>query len=166
MRDTRPVPYAVVNTDRVRALEEAIHTKVRAAGLRLTLPRRAICHELARHGEEFVTAQEILTGVAENGGGPIDPSTGYRTLDEFARIGLVHHVHFGNQPGRWHLTVEHDHLHLVCESCQTMTMVPIDQMQATLDLLRDEHRFHVNVHHFAILGQCDNCRRSVGHDHP
>jgi Fur family transcriptional regulator, ferric uptake regulator len=157
--------FAAVNDERVRALEEKIHAKVRAGGLRLTLPRRAICSELARHGERFVTAQEILAGVAENSPGPIDPSTGYRTLDEFARIGLVHHVNLGNQPGRWHLTLEHDHLHMVCETCERMTLVPVTEMQGTFDLLRDRHKFHVNLHHFAILGQCNDCRESVGHGH-
>lgn len=165
MQGRGSVPYALVGEDRTGDLEEAIHAKVREAGLRLTLPRRAICAELARHGERFVTAQEILAGIAENGSGPIDPSTGYRTLDEFARIGLVHHVHLGNQPGRWHLTLEHDHLHMVCESCETMTLVPVAELDDTFRLLRDRYGFHVNLHHFAILGQCDSCRESVGHGH-
>jgi Fe2+ or Zn2+ uptake regulation protein len=148
----------------VQTIESAMHERLRGAGLRLTLPRRAICAALARDPEAFLTVQEILAGAQELGG-QIDPSTGHRTLNELARIGLVHHVHFGSQPGRWHLTLEHTHQHLACETCGTLTLVPTSDLQPMFELLRDRHGFHVSLHHFAILGQCDDCRQTAGHDH-
>lgn len=145
-------------------IEAALHDRLRRAGLRLTLPRRAICASLARDPEAFLTVQEILTGAAALAG-PIDPSTGHRTLNEFARIGIVHHVHFGSQPGRWHLTLEQTHQHLACESCGRLTLVPTADLQPMFEVLRDRHGFHVSLHHFAILGQCDDCHRAGAHDH-
>jgi Fe2+ or Zn2+ uptake regulation protein len=146
-------------------IETLLHERIRRAGLRLTLPRRAICAVLARHGEGFLTVQEILSGAVEEAAGPIDPSTGHRTLNELARIGLVHHVHFGSQPGRWHLTIDHDHQHLACETCGALTLVPTSMLQPTFDRLRDEYGFYVSLHHFAILGQCQNCRATASHGH-
>lgn len=147
------------------ALRDAIHTKIKEHGLRLTLPRRAICGVLARHGEEFLTVPQILDEAMDEAGAPIDPSTGYRTLDELARIGLVHHVHFGTQPGRWHLTIEHDHQHLACETCGSMTAIPESDLRGTFEHLRETYGFSVSPHHFAILGQCADCREREGHTH-
>ena len=151
--------------DNPARLETLLHERIRFAGLRLTLPRRAICAVLARHGEGFLTVQEILAGVAEGAAGPIDPSTGHRTLNELARIGLVHHVHFGSQPARWHLTVDHYHQHLACETCGALTLVPTTLLQPTFDRLKDDYGFYVSLHHFAILGQCESCRETAGHGH-
>ena len=145
-------------------LEDAIHVRIREAGLRLTMPRRAICAVLARNEEGFLTTQEIL-GRIEAQGVPIDPSTAYRTLDDLARIGLIHHVHLGNQPGRWHLTVEHDHQHLVCEVCGKTTLVPTSEVQPMFDHLLDAYGFHTRHHHFAIMGHCDACPIDSDHAH-
>ena len=158
--------FSTVSTvDNPARLETLLHEKIRRAGLRLTLPRRAICAVLARHEEGFLTVQEILSEVVEGAAGPIDPSTGHRTLNELARIGLVHHVHFGSQPGRWHLTLDHDHQHLACETCGALTLVPTALLQSTFDRLKDDYGFYVSLHHFAILGQCESCRETAGHGH-
>lgn len=146
------------------ALEDAIHARIREAGLRLTMPRRAICAVLARNEEGFLTTQEILVRI-EAQGVPIDPSTAYRTLDDLAKIGLIHHVHLGNQPGRWHLTVEHDHQHLVCEVCGKTTLVPTSEVQPMFDHLLDAYGFHTRHHHFAIMGHCDACSVESNHSH-
>lgn len=152
-----------MNTGTVK-VEEEMHARIREAGLRLTMPRRAICAVLAANGEEFVSSSEVLAAV-ERDTGPIDPSTVYRTLDEFARIGLVHHVHHGNQPGQWHLTVNHDHLHLVCEECGKTELVPTERVQSMLDLFEETYRFRAYLHHFAVLGRCETCHDAKGHRH-
>ncbi len=145
-------------------LEDAIHEKIRAAGLRLTMPRRAICAVLAVNDEGFLTTQEILGRIGEQGV-PIDPSTAYRTLDDLAKIGLIHLVHLGSSPGRWHLTVEHDHQHLVCEICGKTTLVPTAEIQPMFDQLRERYGFQTRHHHFAIMGHCETCSESEEHDH-
>lgn len=145
-------------------VEEEMHARIRAAGLRLTMPRRAICSVVAGHGEEFFSTSDVLEAV-ERDAGPVDPSTVYRTLDEFSRIGLVHHVHHGNQPGQWHLTVNHDHLHLVCERCGETKLVPTEEVQPMLDLFEAKYRFRAYLHHFAILGRCESCHSEENHPH-
>ena len=145
-------------------VEEAMHARIRGAGLRLTLPRRAICTVLADNGERFLSSGEITKAVGHVSG-PVDPSTVYRTLEEFTRIGLVHHVRHGSQPGRWHLTMHHDHLHLVCERCDSTDLVPTADVQPMLDLFESTHGFKAYVHHFAVLGLCRSCRLEEDHPH-
>ena len=145
-----------------KLIEETLHKRIRAAGLRLTLPRRAICKVLAANDENFLTAAEILaSAIAEVG--QIDPSTAYRALDHFAEIGLVHHVNLGSQPSKWHLTLDHDHQHLVCETCGKTTLVPSSEVTAFFALLKDRFGFTVNADHFAILGQCESCSTAAPH---
>ncbi|MYH56108.1 MAG: transcriptional repressor [Acidimicrobiia bacterium] len=138
-------------------IAQEMHRRIRAAGLRITNQRRAICEVLARNGEAFLTVEEILTAAADLAGG-IDPSTCHRTLNDLAEVGVVHHIHFGAQPGRWHLTLDHTHQHLACETCGTMTLVPAGRFEGIFAMLRSEYDFHISMHHFAILGQCGRCR--------
>jgi len=139
--------------------EEALLQRVRQAGLRLTLQRRAICAVLARNQEAFLTVGEIVAEVEEIAG-PIDPSTCHRTLRQLADIGAVHHIHLGSQPAKWHLTLEHNHQHLACETCGSVTLVPAGEFQEIFDMLQKECDFYISPHHFAILGQCGRCQRT------
>jgi Fur family ferric uptake transcriptional regulator len=136
--------------------EQQLTEAIRSGGLRLTLPRRAICRILANSDEEFLTASAILEGVAATAG-QIDASTVYRTLDELVRLGYLHHVFVGNQPGTWHVASDHDHQHLVCEACGRTTTIPLGELASTFDLIRTKYRFRPNAQRYAIPGYCDDC---------
>ena len=145
--------------------EKLLTERIHAAGLRLTLPRRAICRVLADTGEAFLSASMIVERVSETAG-HVDASTVYRTLDELGRIGLVHLIHLGNnQAGMWHLTIHHDHEHLVCESCGTTIEVPQSDFAPLYDVLREKYGFQPNAHHFAFLGFCRECGPPTDHLH-
>lgn len=144
--------------------QELLHKRIRDADLRLTLPRRAICKVLAENEAGFLTATEIVEQTALDLA-PIDASTVYRTLDELARIGLIHHVHFGTQPGRWHLAVEHEHIHLVCGECGKTQEVPTKKFDDLFNHLRAEYDFQADLSHFAVMGHCSSCDSSGDHAH-
>jgi Fur family ferric uptake transcriptional regulator len=121
------------------------------------MPRRAISRVIANSTHEFLTASMILEQIEEQFG-HIDPSTVYRTLDELEKLGLIHHVHLGaGQAGMWHLTVDQDHQHLVCENCGKTVDVPANEIELTYALLRKKYGFTPNTHHFTILGYCEDC---------
>lgn len=125
------------------------------------MPRRAISRVLAGSDHEFLNAAMILEQVT-NRFGQMDASTVYRTLDELERLGLVHHVHLGSgQPGTWHLTVDRDHQHLVCENCQKTIEVPAVELEPTYQVLTERYGFKPNTHHFTILGFCQDCSDSA-----
>jgi Fur family ferric uptake transcriptional regulator len=155
----------VAVTKAVSLNEDMLTERLREAGLRLTLPRRAICRVLADSEEQFLSASMIVERVSETAG-HLDASTVYRTLDELARIGLVHHLHLANgQPGTWHITLDHDHEHLVCESCGKTIEVPRTEFAQLYDVLRDKYGFETNPHHFAFLGHCDECEPQADRSH-
>jgi Fur family ferric uptake transcriptional regulator len=146
--------------------EDLLIEKFRDAGLRVTLFRRAIARALAASPESFISAQTIIDRVLADTG-QVEASTVYRTLEDLARIGLVHHIHNGNTgPGTWHVTVDHDHEHLVCENCGTTIEVPQDQFTPLYEVLRETYGFRTNPHHFTFLGYCEACDPHTDHPHP
>ena len=136
--------------------EDILINKLKEAGFRVTLPRRAICRVLAESEKEFLTVATILERVKASAG-EIDPSTIYRALEYLAGIGLVHQVQLGHVPGLWHLTVHHDHQHLVCEECGKTIAVPLEVFEPTYDTLRQNYGFSPNIHNLAVLGYCADC---------
>ena len=157
------MPEAAARQQELR--EKELLAAVRNSGLRVTLPRRGICRVLARSNEDFLTASSILEQVRSTMG-EIDPSTVYRTLDELDRLGVVHQVRWGEHQSKWHVTLDHDHQHLVCESCGKTITVPLAYLAPLFERLGDELGFRPNIHHFAILGLCRDCDDSPTHPHP
>ncbi len=146
--------------------EDLLIERIREAGLRLTLPRRAVVRALAKSDEPFISARMIIDHILE-GAGRIEASTVYRILDDLARIGLVHHIPLRiGQSGRWHITLNHDHEHLVCEICGKTIEIPHTEFAPFYELLRRKYGFQTNPHHFAFLGYCDDCDPQNGHPHP
>jgi Fur family ferric uptake transcriptional regulator len=89
---------------------------------------------------------------------PQDAQVVYRTLDELARLGLVHHVYLGERLGAWHLTIDDEHHHLVCEGCGRAEAIPTSELAPMLDVIVSKYGFRPYAHHFALLGYCADCR--------
>ena len=147
------------------ATADELLTRIRDAGMRVTLARRAICAALAASEDEYLTASDIQTRVDAVAAG-IDSSTIYRTLDELTRLGPIHHLHIGsNQQGLWHLTMDYSHQDLVCEDCGTTVIVPLEDVEPVHRVFREKYGFHAKIHHYAVLGLCSNCQPQDGHEH-
>jgi len=129
---------------------------MRDAGMRNTLPRRAICRVLAESDDSFVTAASILERVSETVG-EIDSSTVYRMLNQLEELGFLHYIQLGSQSGAWHLTLSREHQHMICEVCGRTLTVPLEELESAFKSLVDNYDFHVSIHHFVILGHCGNC---------
>jgi Fur family transcriptional regulator, ferric uptake regulator len=87
----------------------------------------------------------------------VNITTIYRTLDLMERIGLVRHTHLGHGAPTYS-EQEHQHVHLVCHSCGTVTEADTDLMADLADRLRDETGFDLDASHIALSGTCNNCR--------
>ena len=153
-------------SDDVALTEDLLIERIREAGLRLTLTRRAIVRALADGDEAFKSAQMIIDRVSDSGG-YVDPSTVYRTLDDLARLELIHHVPGRNgRSGTWHVTLNQDHVHLVCENCRRAIEVPETEFAPFSELLRGRYGFKTKSHHVAFLGSCNRCEDHGDHPYP
>jgi Fur family ferric uptake transcriptional regulator len=87
----------------------------------------------------------------------VNVTTVYRSLDLLERLGLVRHTHLGHGAPNYSAH-EHEHVHLVCHDCGTVTEVPralMGELAATLD---GDHGFALDVAHVALSGLCRDCR--------
>ncbi len=146
--------------------EDLLIERIREAGLRLTLPRRAVVRALVASDETFISARLIIDHVRDSTG-RIEASTVYRILEDLARIGLVHRIPLRDgRSGGWHITLDHDHEHLMCEVCRSTIEVPHTEFAPLYELLRTKYGFQTTPHHFAFLGSCEDCGPQEDHLHP
>lgn len=136
---------------------EDVLAQLRAGGGRVTPARRAIVEVLVggpRH--QHLTAEELAARVQA-----VLPdvalSTIYRSMEALEAAGFVEHLHLGHGPAVYHLAAEH-HLHLVCESCGTVTELPAATLDALAGEIRRRHHFEIDTRHFGLSGRCATCR--------
>ena len=127
---------------------------LRAEGLRVTAPRRAICQALARGHDLHLTATTLHAAAEQTLGSAIDISTVYRTIDALEQAGMLHHVHLGHGPAVLHLSDHVEHHHLTCEVCGLTVDIPLDDLQALTDAVASRHGFTIDSAHFALIGRC------------
>lgn len=105
---------------------------------------------------DHMTADELAVEVRRRFP-TINRSTVYRTLGFLEEAGIVDHVHLGHGRAVYHLA-DKGHQHLVCESCASVTEIPIDDLRSLKKQLERDHRFTLDTRHFAIVGLCEGCR--------
>lgn len=132
------------------SLRQTLHRR----GLRMT-PQRQLVLDAVR-GLGHATPEQICAEVQRTAPA-VNITTIYRTLDLLERLGLVRHTHLGHGAPSYS-EQEHQHVHLVCHGCGTVTEAPRDLMEGPARRLLDESGFDLDVTHVALSGQCETCR--------
>jgi Fur family ferric uptake transcriptional regulator len=105
------------------------------------------------------TPEQICTEV-QRAAPAVNITTIYRTLDLMERIGLVRHTHLGHGAPTYS-EQEHQHVHLVCHSCGTVTEAPTNLMDDLTHRLRSDIGFALDPSHVALSGICSTCRDTM-----
>lgn len=132
--------------------------KLRAAGCRVTVPRRAVVETLVDAGRDHITAEELADRVRYRFP-DIHRATVYRTLDKLQDAGVVSHVHLGHGPSTFHLG-NGSHHHAVCTACGAIVELPSDALQPVGQQLEREHGWKLTEQHFALTALCAGCASS------
>jgi Fur family ferric uptake transcriptional regulator len=131
---------------------------LRQRGYRLT-PQRELVLQAVDH-LEHATPDGILCEVRKTASG-VNISTVYRTLELLEELGLVSHAHLGHGAPTYHLADRHDHMHLVCRDCDSVTEAGVEVAAPLRDGLRNAFGFETDMKHFAIFGRCRDCARKA-----
>jgi Fur family transcriptional regulator, ferric uptake regulator len=75
----------------------------------------------------------------------------------------VRHTHLGHGAPSYSAD-EHQHVHLVCHDCGTVTEVPTELMGGLAEQLRAAEGFQLDVTHVALSGRCGGCTDAGGPD--
>lgn len=130
---------------------------LRANGVRITVPRRAIVESLVANGPH-VTAEELAAHVRARHP-EVHESTVYRTLDRLSTLGVVDHVHLGHGRAVYHVPGDaHQHLH--CDACGAVVEAPAEVFAGLVAAVEERYGFELDLDHFALGGRCRTCREA------
>ena len=142
------------------------HGKIKNAGYRLTIPRRAILQVL-NNSRSHMSAEEIYLEVHKMYPA-IGLTTVYRTLEMLVRMGLVSKFDFGDKRARYELAEgpgsKGHHHHLVCTKCGRIIDYKdfIDEEQELINKtekgLSKKFNFEIHNHIIHFYGVCESCR--------
>jgi Fur family transcriptional regulator, ferric uptake regulator len=133
---------------------EAVLDRLRARGGRVTTARRlllTVLFEEPGHRSADELASEVQQRAPD-----VHLSTIYRNLDELERLGVVVHSHLGHGPAAYHLASA-AHSHFVCSRCGVALEAPDEVFKGLAREAKRRYRFHIDPHHFAVLGLCATC---------
>jgi Fur family ferric uptake transcriptional regulator len=158
------------------ACEKVFAEQLKRHGLRMT-PQREMVLRALHDTPRYANADEILSRVHRISAA-VDVSTVYRTLDLLRDFGLVAAVDAAGRQTRYDLLgLSQPHLHLVCQDCGGISVVPMSNADALLAGLLAQHGFEASLEDVTIPGLCATCRggrpieisetaRQTAHHHP
>jgi Fe2+ or Zn2+ uptake regulation protein len=133
---------------------------IRAAGLRLTRPRRLVLEMLAELGGHN-SADDVACAIA-TGGEHLSRMSVYNALEALSGVGLVSVVDAGPGAARYEVAGPTHH-HFVCRSCGVVLDVdPVPREPRWLEL--DVPGAHVDAAEVVLRGLCDLCAATTTPD--
>jgi Fe2+ or Zn2+ uptake regulation protein len=135
-----------------------VTTTLRAAGLRVTAPRRAVLTWLAAHPHS--TVDEIGTGV-RSVLGSVSTQAVYDVLGACAVAGLIRRIELPGHPARFERRAGDNHHHVVCRRCGRTEDVDCVVGAAPCLTPDDAHGFLVDEAEVVFWGVCPGCRATT-----
>jgi Fur family transcriptional regulator, stress-responsive regulator len=132
---------------------------LRAAGLRVTMPRQAVLTWLAGHPHS--TADAIGAGVRERAG-TVSLQAVYDVLAACTAAGLVRRIEPAGHSARFERRVGDNHHHLVCRSCGRTEDVDCVVGERPCLTPIDERGFTVDEAEVVFWGLCPACTAAPG----
>ena len=127
---------------------------LRDQGYRITPQRQLVLEAVNTLGH--ATPEELLAEVQKTAAA-VNLSTIYRTLEVLEQVGLVPHAHIGHGAPTYHSVDTDAHIHLVCDTCQSVTSISADAAELFVQMLREKVGFETDVAHVSVHGQCATC---------
>jgi Fe2+ or Zn2+ uptake regulation protein len=144
--------------------------QLKAAGLRVTQPRRLVVAALAEASHPL-SAYELRDQL-ETDGEKADVVTVYRILECLEEQGLIHRLtgsgpnsgkvmrcQLGDESACEHHGHHHCHHVLVCQQCQRVEEVHCHGMEGVVAQVGTETGFAINHHTLEFTGVCPDCQK-------
>jgi len=138
----------------MEAPEQAVLSRLKSAGLKLTPQRMAIVRELA-DDISHPTAQELFERLR-----PSFPTmsfaTVYNTLDALTKLGLVSTLRLHGATTRFDPNIKPHH-HAVCDACGKVVDLPAEEPPLVAPPIQMPSGFTVRAEERTYRGQCAGC---------
>ena len=132
--------------------------ELKAAGLKVTHPRKRILDILEGHREKHLTADDIYRELLESGE-EIGLATVYRVLNQFESAGLVEKHNFESGQAFYELDSGEHHDHMVCvETGKVIEFISPD-IEALQKKIAEKHGYEIQDHSLVIYVRPKNKKR-------
>ena len=131
--------------------------RLKAAGLKATVPRLKILEILQAREGEHLSAEDIYKILLEN---QLDVglATVYRVLTQFEAAGLVARHRFEGGHAVFELDQGEHHDHLVCTRCGRVEEFLDPVIEERQGKIAQEAGFQITHHQLYIFGLCPDCQ--------
>jgi Fur family ferric uptake transcriptional regulator len=132
--------------------------RIRAAGVRVTSPRRAIARVLQEAGEHLDVEQ--ITDRAQRIDPTIHRATVYRTLGLLKGLGLVDELdllHLRGDRHYYEIRTDEVHAHVICTRCGKVMEIEGDTIENFETAIAGQTGFRIDYMRFEIGGYCPSC---------
>jgi Fur family ferric uptake transcriptional regulator len=133
---------------------------LKAAGLRVTEPRRKILLILATHTPHHLAAETIY-GILQKKKAEIGLATVYRVLTQFEAVGLIIRHRFGDDVSVYELASDDQHDHLICTRCGLVEEFSSEWIEDAIDKTAKKSGFKKNIHQLTVYGLCLGCQSPI-----
>jgi Fur family transcriptional regulator, stress-responsive regulator len=138
---------------------EHADSHLRAAGLRVTRPRRAVLAEVAAHPHAAV--ETIAIGARETLGS-LSTQAVYDVVHALTDAGLLRRIEPAGSPARFELATGDNHHHLVCRACGEIVDVACATGEAPCLQPNDDAGYLVSEAEVTYWGLCAACQSARG----
>ncbi|MCW3039587.1 MAG: transcriptional regulator family [Solirubrobacterales bacterium] len=137
---------------------DALHDRLRAAGLRVTAPRVAVLRVLSE-ADDHPRVDQVIDRVRAAGGraGTVSVQAVYDVCEALHRRGLANRILVGGGPARYESRVGDNHHHLVCLGCGAIADVDCAVGAAPCLTPSDLHGFRLERSDVTHWGTCRAC---------
>ncbi len=148
-------PRAHSHTHSAPSLENVL-AAIKAAGLKITAPRKAILQAFVGEHGPF-TAEEIHTIITKR---VCDLATVYRTLGSLEEAGILKRCDFKDSLARYELAEpgHAHHHHIICNKCRRIEIIEDHEVAHELDRLGKKMGYAEVSHSLEFFGICPQCR--------
>lgn len=133
---------------------------LRARGHRIT-PQRLALLEIMNHSTGHMQPAEIYQQAARKIPG-INEATVYRTLEMFAREGVIYRCYHDGSQIAYEIAGQHHHL--ICRACSNEIEFTHQMLAEAYQTIEERTGFKLDTNHVIIHGLCPACQREMPPD--
>lgn len=131
--------------------------QLKAAGLKITMPRLKILQILEQATHHHLSAEAVYKTLAEQGE-DVGLATVYRVLTQFEAAGLISRHNFEGSHSVFELKQEEHHDHLVCIKCGQVEEFFDHLIEKRQQEIAEKKQFLMSDHALTIYGFCPDCK--------
>ena len=130
---------------------------LREKGLKVT-PQRIAIYNMLAHTKEHPSAETIYRAL-EPSNPTMSLATVYKTLDSFAKVGLVQELSVGDGCSHYD-AFTHSHPHIICTSCGKVMDLEVESLSHLKDAVAPYTDFHIESEKLFFYGTCPQCQQA------